>query len=155
MNVPSQTLLVALVKKLKANQNLFTARLTLESIKKLIRRKHCVILCDGEIIYGFAGLWATKKEGYYEVGPIWIDESYRGRGFAGRLFNEVLKLIPQRGTHVFLITKSEIIASLAHSHNWASVENWQTSFWREVYEPLDGATRTPHEQAQLFYTIVS
>lgn len=152
MNAPSRKMLIALVKKLRANPNLFSARLTLDSIRRLIKKQQCVILLDEDLIYGFAAFWQTRREGYFEVGPIWIDESRRGKGHAGKLFVQVLDLLPNKaGTHVFLITKSEIVASIATSHGWASVENWQTSFWREVYEPLDGSSRTPHEQAQLFY----
>lgn len=152
MNAPSEKMLIALVKKLKANPNLFSARLTLQTIKKLIKDKQCVILFDEDLIYGFAAFWQTKRANYFEVGPIWIDESCRGKGYAGKLFNQVLDLLPYKAdTHVFLITKSEIVAGMATSHGWASVENWQTSFWKEVYEPLDGSSRTPHQQAQLFY----
>ncbi len=65
-----------------------------------------VMMADGEAV-GFIAAWPVQ-EGFLEIGSIWIEKSYRGRGLSHWLYTAVSGLKGVRAAKAFGVTTNPI-----------------------------------------------
>ncbi len=150
--VPSQRMLMAMLRKMHTDSRLPQTLINLTSVKGLIKIGHCVFLCDESGIYGFGAVWKSKKRSnHYEIGPIWVDKGYKGQGGSGEIFHDLLNIVRKPRRTIFVLTQHEVLSSIVTSHGWAKVENWRRGFWNDICEAHDYSDVKSHREPTLFY----
>lgn len=139
------------------------SRVTPKMIHFLYENGLCFFLVNKEDtdIVGFGALWPTKKEGWYELGSLWVHPEFRQRGDGWIVFERTIKLAPKKSV-LFLITRSIKVVHMAKYCGWDEAPSWHDSIqWKKVCEPWEptpkkrSSTRIFPKEGRLFYSLTS
>lgn len=157
MKISKETLEV-LVHFLKKEDRVMQSRVTVENLRERYDAKMATLLLlrRRETPKAFAALWPAKISGWLELGTVWVHPAARGHGYAQRVFDGCVDLVPENKS-LFLITRSIKIAHIAISRGWIewNVGDWSKDFlWKRIAEPwgrkLPKATRVFPRGGRLF-----
>lgn len=158
MNVTLKVL-KRLCAELRGEERIMQSRITPKKIRRLHEKGLCYFLRDDTDtkVIGFGALWPTKREGWYELGTMWVSKNYRCRGRGWKVFEKTSELAPSDSV-LFLITRSMKVVHMANFYKWEEAPLWQDSTqWKKVCEPWDQksceASRVLPKEGRLFYSM--
>ncbi len=120
MNIPLEWRVLS--KKLIESGLFKESRLTPSSLHNIAERGRAFTLIKqhglSKTIVAFGALWDSKNPEWLEIGTIWIDPSFKGRGISLEIFSSLSNLVGDKS--VFLITKNQKIADIAKVAEWST-----------------------------------
>ncbi len=76
--------------------------------RRAVLRETQEITVGMRLIQAYAALWKTRREGWYEVGTVWVAEDLRSKGLQNELMREIVAIAPE-DVSLFLITSATSI----------------------------------------------
>ncbi len=131
---------IVLSEQIRAEGKYFSARTTARKLSKRFYAGRAVVrqidspVASLRFVQGYAALWRTAVDGWYELGTVWVTPELRGNGVQFDLMTELVAKAPQ-GKGLFLITdafpvmrtagilgfRPVTLATMPDVHDWSAV----------------------------------
>lgn len=110
-----------LTSKLIAEQGIFSARVEPEKLAEMFQEGDAIVRFSEDKIVGFIGLWKMDRKNWFEIGSVWVDPEFRGKGIISEMFEEALKRRRRRNI-ACVVNGSKSIIHLLIKNNFSEFD---------------------------------
>lgn len=107
--------------KLIAEKGIFSTRVDPEKLAKMFQEDNAIVRFNEGRIIGFIGLWKMDRKNWFEIGSVWVDPRFRGKGMISEMFDEALKRRRKRNI-ACVVNGSKSIIHLLIKNNFSEVD---------------------------------